>query len=811
MTVAERYICIHGHFYQPPRENPWLEVVELQDSAFPYHDWNERVTAECYAPNARSRILDEQGRIVEIVNNYSRISFDFGPTLLKWMQDERPDVYEAVLAADASSMRRFGGHGSALAQAWGHMIMPLANRRDKRTQIVWGILDFEHRFQRFPEGMWLPETAVDIETLELMAEHGIRFTILAPHQALRVRPLEGGEWADVSGGRVDPSRPYLVRLPSGRAINVFFYDGAISRAVAFEGLLSSGQAFAERLAAAAPDGGEPRLVNIATDGESYGHHHRHGDMALAYAVHRIETGGLGRLTNYGEFLEQHPPQYEVEVLENSSWSCGHGVERWRADCGCSTGKNPGWNQAWRGPLREAMDWLRDSVAPAWEKKASEIFADPWAARDSYIDVILDRTAGGVDRFLRQYALRPLDAGERVTALKLMELQRHAMLMYTSCGWFFDDVSGIETAQVIQYAGRLVQLAQELFGDHLEEGFLSRLALARSNVPQVGDARAVYQQVAKPAAVDLLRIGAHLAISSLFESYPKESRLFCYDVQIEEFQIAEAGAAKLALGHAGLTSAITGESGQIAFGVLHFGDHNLTAGVRPFQGPEAYASMVQDVAEAFARADLPDVIRRLDRHFGELTYSIKSLFRDEQRKVLDIILRSTLAEVEAVYRQVHEHHAPLMRFLLDLGAPMPDAFRAAAELVINGNLRRALEDAAPDPSRVRALLDEARLWGVVLDGVGLGYTFQRTLEAIASRLGERRDGVSTIQRLSEAVTLARELPFPVDLWGVQNYYWESLQRDYPAYRERAQAGDSAAGAWLAAFSALGELLSVRVPS
>ncbi len=808
--MGERYICIHGHFYQPPRENPWLEVVELQDSAFPYHDWNQRVTAECYAPNARSRILDDRGRIVEIVNNYSRISFDFGPTLLKWMQEERADVYQAVLDADVESMRRFGGHGSALAQAWGHMIMPLANPRDKKTQIIWGIMDFEQRFQRFPEGMWLPETAVDLETLELMAEHGIRFTILAPHQALRVRPVGGGDWADVSGGRVDPTRAYLVRLPSGRTIVVFFYDGAVSRAVAFEGLLSSGQAFAERLASAAPGGdGEPRLVNIATDGESYGHHHRHGDMALAYALHRIESDGLGRLTNYGEFLERHPPRYEVEIAENTSWSCGHGIERWRADCGCNTGKNPGWSQAWRGPLREAMDWLRDAVAPLWERKAAEVFQDPWTARDGYIDVILDRTPGSVERYLRQYALRPLAPEERIVALKLMELQRHAMLMYTSCGWFFDDVSGLESAQVIQYAGRLVQLAQELFGDHLEAGFLSRLSLAPSNVPQVGDASAVYQQVAKPAAVDLLRIGAHLAISSLFESYPKESRLFCYDVRMDEFQITEAGAAKLALGHAGLTSVITGESQQIAFGVLHFGDHNLTAGVRPFAGAEAYAAMVQDVGEAFARADLPDVIRRLDRHFGELTYSFKSLFRDEQRKVLDMILRSTLAEVEAVYRQVHEHHAPLMRFLLDLGAPMPGAFRAAAELVINGNLRRALEEGDPDPSRVRALLDEARLWGVALDEVSLGYVFQRTLEAIASRLGERRDGLRTIQRLSEAVALAREMPFAVDLWGVQNCYWESLQRDYPAYRERAQAGDSAAAAWVSAFAALGEALSVRV--
>ena len=806
----ERYICIHGHFYQPPRENPWLEVVEVQDSAFPYHDWNQRITAECYAPNARSRILDADGRIVQIVNNYSRISFDFGPTLLKWLEDERPDVYEALLTADVESMGRFGGHGSAMDQAWGHIIMPLANRRDKRTQVIWGIIDFERRFQRFPEGMWLPETAVDIETLELLAEHGIRFTVLAPHQAARVRRLGESDWVDVSGARIDTARAYLLRLPSGRPLSAFFYDDAISRAVAFEGLLSSGQQFADRLANSLPaDAADARLVNIATDGESYGHHHRHGDMALAYALHRIESDGLGRLTNYAEFLERHPPEYEVEVVENTSWSCGHGIERWRADCGCSTGMNPGWNQAWRSVLREALDWLRDTVAPVWEQRAADIFADPWAARDSYIDVILDRSPESVERFLGSHAARPLRPDEQVMALKLLELQRHAMLMYTSCGWFFDDISGIESAQVIQYAGRLVQLAQELFGDHLEDGLLERLALAKSNVEAAGDGRRLYEAVVKPAAVDLARIGAHLAVSSLFESYPQRAKLFCYDVEMEDFQTAEAGAAKLALGRASLTSIITREGITLAFGVLHFGDHNLTAGVRPSQGPEAYSAMVQDVAEAFSRADLPEVIRRLDRRFGGLTYSFKSLFRDEQRKVLNIILQSTLAEVEAVYRQVHEHHAPLMRFLLDLGAPMPSAFRAAAELVINSNLRRALEDEEPDPGRVHALLDEAKLWAVPLDGVALGFVFQKTLEGIAGRLGERREGQRTIERLLAAVALARELPFPVDLWEVQNRYWESLLHDYPRYRARAEAGDAVAAAWLPAFIALGDALSVRV--
>jgi alpha-amylase/alpha-mannosidase (GH57 family) len=433
----ERYLCIHGHFYQPPRENPWLEAIELQDSAFPYHDWNERITAECYAPNATARKLDGDGRILDIVNNYSGISFNFGPTLLAWMQERAPDVLAAIIEADKQSRERFSGHGSALAQAYNHMILPLANPRDKATQVRWGIRDFEHRFGRKPEGMWLAETVADTPSLEVLAEHAIKFTILSPFQASRVRPLKGGQWTDVNGGRVDPSRPYLVRLPSKRSVAVFFYDAPVSKAVAFEQLLNSGEGFASRLMDGFDDGRQwDQLVHIATDGESYGHHHRYGEMALAHALHHIETSHLAKLTNYGEFLEQHPPVMEAQIHEKSAWSCSHGVGRWFADCGCNSGGRPGWHQRWRAPLREALDWLRDTLAPRFELKAAELLQDPWAARDDYISVILDRSDESVAAYFQRHAKKPLDEEQQVTVLRLMELQRHAMLMYTSCGWFF---------------------------------------------------------------------------------------------------------------------------------------------------------------------------------------------------------------------------------------------------------------------------------------------------------------------------------------------------------------------------------------
>ncbi len=492
----DRWLCIHGHFYQPPRENPWLEAIESEGSAWPYHNWNERITAECYAPNAASRILDREGRTERIVNNYAWISFNFGPTLLAWLEAQQPDVYQAIVDADLASRERFSGHGSALAQPYNHTILPLSNRRDKRTQILWGLRDFETRFGRAAEGVWLPETAVDLETLDLLAEQGIRFTILEPNQARRVRPLgeDGAAWTEVPDGRIDTTVPYQLRLPSGRRIALFFYDGPISRAVAFEGLLSSGERFAERLLSTLPaDPDRPRLAHIATDGETYGHHHRHGEMALSYALHHIESNGLARLTNYGEFLAAHPPEQEVEIHEGTSWSCLHGVARWREDCGCCTGGEPGWNQAWRAPLRLALDWLRDELIPRYEEAAGKIFADPWAARDDYISVILDRSPESVAAFFERQAGRQPEEDERVRALQLLEMQRHAMLMYTSCGWFFNDLAGIETIQVLRYAGRAVQLAEQLFAAPVEPGFLHLLEEARSNDPRAGTGRDLYEQ------------------------------------------------------------------------------------------------------------------------------------------------------------------------------------------------------------------------------------------------------------------------------------------------------------------------------
>ncbi|MCK9356178.1 MAG: DUF3536 domain-containing protein [Dehalococcoidia bacterium] len=805
----ERFVCIHGHFYQPPRENAWLEQVEIQDSAYPYHDWNERIDAECYRPNAEARILDIEGYITRIVNNYASISFDVGPTLLSWMERSAPRTYQAILAADGESRERFSGHGSAIAQPYNHMIMPLATRRDKSTQVRWGIADFRRRFNREPEGMWLPETAVDIDTLEVLAEHGLKFTILAPRQAARTRGAGSTFWTDATGEKVDPTTAYMQELPSGRSIVIFFYNGPIARAVAFERLLENGETFARRLVDGFSDARRrPQLVNVAVDGETFGHHHRFGEMALAYALHYIQQNDLARVTNYGEYLEKHPPVEEVQLLERSSWSCPHGVERWRSDCGCDTGQNPDWSQAWRAPLRESLDWLRDTVAPSFEERAGLLVNEPWLARDEYINVIFDRSPESLATFIARQARRELNADERVTLLKLMELQRHAMLMYTSCGWFFDEVSRIETVQVMQYAGRVVQLARELFGSDIEPRFLESLGQAVSNLAEHGTGRRIYERFVQPAMADLTTVAAHFAVSSLFEDYGKEAEVFCYNVAVEDLRRRQKGRARLAVGKIALRSTITAESGSFAFGALYFGEHTVNAGVASFQDDDAYGHAAADLTERFEAADFAGIIRSLDRSFGTSAYSLKSLFRDEQRRTMGHILEGTLADIEKVFRQLYEHHYPPMRFLTEMGNPLPKPFKDAAEFIINTDLRRVLTAREPNLARVEALVSSAATWGAELDTEGHGHLLRLLIGRMMESFASNPDEGEALARLTAAVAMSQRLSLPIDLGEVQYLYYRLIPTSREEHRARAQAGDASAAAWLTAFDALGDRLRVR---
>jgi hypothetical protein len=772
-----RYVCVHGHFYQPPRENPSLEAIEMQDSAYPYHDWNERVTAECYAPNAIARLLDDQQRIVSLVNNYSQISFNFGPTLLLWMEQKAPAVLEAIVQADKMSRERFGGHGSAIAQVYNHMILPLAHPRDKETQVIWGIGDFVHRFGRQAEGMWLPETAVDTASLEVLAAHGIRFTILAPRQAKRVRQQGSRSWKDVSGDRVDPSRAYQVKLPSKKTISVFFYDGPISQSVAFEGLLDDGKRFADRLLSGFSDDRTwPQLSHIATDGESYGHHHHYGEMALSYALHSIETGQQAKLINYGQFLEMHPPDVQAEIIENTSWSCAHGVERWRSNCGCNSGGHSEWDQNWRAPLREALDWLRDSLAPRFEEQSKDLLKDPWAARNGYIDVILDRSNESLNRFFDKYAGRDLDEASRVRALKLLEMQRNAMLMYTSCGWFFDELSGIETVQVIHYAGRAIQLAREITGsDELEPQFCDRLRNAKSNIAKHKDGEQIYKEWVVPAQITMEKVVGHYAVSSLFENYGDKTKIYCYDVDRLEYGVETEGRMRLGVGRVHVRSDVTREATNLSFGVLHLGEHNITGGVRLSEDENVFHELRSKLNGAFTRADMPEVIRILDEQFNSSRFSLSSLFRDEQRRIVGLILKDTLQSVGASFKGVYENQAALMRFLSGLGIPVPAALNSAATIALNNQLQQALERPDIDAASVQGLVREAAANHINLDDTTIEYAMRKRLEEQAAQLAKKPDDLDTLKRLHSMLDIAASLPRPVVLWEVQNLCFAPLSR------------------------------------
>ena len=809
-SFMEKFICLHGHFYQPPRENPWLETVELQDSAAPYHDWNERITQECYAPNATARMLDGEGRIEQITNNYSRISFNFGPTLLAWMKEKMPDVHEAIVAADKLSQQHYSGHGSAMAQVYNHMILPLANTRDKYTQVLWGIRDFEHRFGRAPEGMWLAETAADTPTLETLAHLGIKFTVLSPFQASRVRENGKRNSRDVSGGQIDPTRPYRMKLPSGRSITLFFYDGPVSQAVAFEGLLTSGERLAHRLTSAFNDRRQwDQLVHIATDGESYGHHHRHGEMALAYALHYIQSQNLARLTNYGEYLEKHSPTHDAQIHEKSSWSCVHGVGRWMEDCGCNSGGHPGWNQGWRAPLRQSLDWLRDELAPLYEAKARELLRDPWKARNDYISVILDRSPEVQTRFFAENAVRELNDAEKVTTRKLLELQRHAMLMYTSCGWFFDEISGIESVQVIQYAARALQLAQEIFNKDLEPGFLEIFQHARSNIPANGDGRKIFKRFVKPAMIDWPKTTAHYAISSIFQQYNSHTRIFSYGFEDEDRHILSSGKTRLAVGRTKVTSEITQESKALVYAIFYMGEHNLTGGVRYFDSQKTYEAMLADLKGAYERVDFPELIRVSDRHFGSVTYSLHSLFKDEQRRILKEILASTREDLESRFRLIAERYTPLMKFLETAGAPLPPGLDTVTDFVLHSDIIRLIESESVDLDRLRSLIEESKTRNAHALDANIGFVVTHKLERLMEGLSEKPEEVEQIGSLQRLAELMIPLPLGLNLWKVQNTYWEMCQKVLPQYRERADAGEETAKAWIEQFLGLGETLGFAV--
>ncbi|MCB2180495.1 MAG: DUF3536 domain-containing protein [Desulfobulbaceae bacterium] len=817
------YVCIHCHLYQPPRENPWLERIEIQDSAYPYHDWNVRINAECYGPNASSRMLDSKGRITRIVNNYENISFNFGPTLIDWLQRHAPSVYEKIIDADRLSIEKRSGHGNAIAQAYNHMILPLANRRDKVTQVTWGIRSFEKHFNRQPEGMWLPETAVDIETLEILADQGIKFTILAPGQANRKRPLGKRRWHNVAGGAIDTRLPYVMELPCGGSMVIFFYNGQIAHDVAFGDLLVSGENLAKRILAHVQEkSNTPPLIHIATDGETFGHHHRFGDMALAYANVLLEQNDQVKMTNYGEYLALHPPGHEVEIHNNSSWSCIHGIERWRSNCGCSSGYNSGWNQSWRAPLRESLDRLRFKLIRLYAREAAAFFSDPWKARNLYLDVIMDRSEESKKAFLEKTAAKTLSREELKKVWRLLEMQRNAMLMFTSCGWFFDEISGIEPVQILCYAARAIELANYFSRKNLEESFLEQLSGAVSNIETMGNGADIYRKFVLPSKVSLRKVAAHAAISSFFTEDQEHLQVGCFHIIRQDSVRLGDVESGIAAGRIYVSSLVTESSKTFVYAALQQNLHDFQCAVRPLseivgatEGSSraesketAWEEIAGELADSFQKDGRAAVRAVFEKHFDAPFYSISDLFRDEQQQLLKIIIQEGLESIEKTFEQAYNKTSFLMGLVESLGHRLPATFKATAEIALKREIVKRLDNPKIDADQLEILIKETKGWDIELD--------QEWFENVmVSRLARETEALqnnpsrTVLQRLNVFLTVLFLFPAKINLWETQNVYYEIMADKFHAAREKADAKDETARLWLDEFLRLGSNLQISV--
>lgn len=733
------FLAIHGHFYQPPRENPWLEAVELQPSALPCHDWNERVNNECYAPNSVSKVVNHKNEVMSIVNNYEYMSFNFGPTLLSWMEEFAPTAYERIIKADIKSVEDHNGHGNAIAQVYNHMIMPLANELDKQTQVKWGIKDFEYRFGRKPEGMWLAETAVDDDTLRVLEENGIKFTILSPFQAKCVKKIDENNWQDVSWGNIDPARSYRYYIKSapGKFIDLFFYDGAISKSVAFDELLTDGNKFLKRLQdGISYDRNYPQLVNIATDGESYGHHTKFGDMALAFVMAmKVKDSGF-TVTNYAEYLDKYRSDWQVQIKDVSSWSCSHGVGRWCEDCGCSTGGHAGWNQKWRRPLRYAMDYLRDSVTPLFKEYGQKYFKDFLSARYNYIDVILDRSITNVKQFQQEYFLPDLSEEDKVNAMKLLEMQRQAMLMYTSCGWFFCEISGIETVQIMKYAARVIQLAQDFTDNDFETKYLEILSAAQSNYKEIGNGKDIYERFVKPSVITEKQIVSLWAVSSLYEDVEDEEDVYCYTITKKSYKKVQKGDSHFVVGHVEVQSKVTLERHNLMFALLQYTGGDFHCAIKEYD--EEYPEMQKELIRTYMVNPLTEIIRALDGYFGKEYFTLKDIFIEERRKILQILMRERLDEFAKTYEDIYNEGKSSVLHLQALGLDIPNEFKIAAQYTLTRQFNELFtgSNGFIDEDIIQSASDinfEAKRIGITLDKTLTSKIFSKKVAQNINRL------------------------------------------------------------------------------
>ncbi|NUO78465.1 DUF3536 domain-containing protein [candidate division KSB1 bacterium] len=790
--MSQKCLTIHGHFYQPPRENPWTEAIDRQDSAHPFHDWNERITHECYTPNTYARVLDGENRIVNIVNNFELTSFNFGPTLLSWLEKNSPMTYQRILQADANSLQHFGGHGTAIAQAYNHTIMPLSSVQDQITQVRWGLADFRYRFGREPESMWMPETAVNDQVLRLLIDHGMKYLILSPYQAKRVRPFAAGEWQGVEHGEIDTSHAYrwfdrdsADKAIDKRHLDIFFYHGDLSRGVGFEHLVRDAGNFAHRIDASFPTNGTgaPQLVSIATDGESYGHHERFGERGLAYLFHVEVPRREIRITNYAEYLAENAPTWEVQLKEGqngegTAWSCAHGVGRWARNCGCRGGGPAHWTQEWRAPLRHALDELRDELNRLTLEFGEPLLKDIMAARNDYIHVILQRTPETLAAFFAEHQRKALSAEEKITAIKLMEMQRNMQLMYTSCGWFFTEISGIETVQVIQYAARAIQLAEVLSQRAFEGRFLRNLALAPSNMAEYKNGEGVFEKLVRPAVVSFKHVVNTYAIRSLFVDTPDHDKLYSYTLHREDVAAAQTEQTTLMIGLVQAHSGVTEEQNRYAYALVKHG---------AVEGVECHVRKADKNWDYVKHRDrlipnLPEVENDLNEylqtHWGGKALGLSAMLFEERQQVIQMMLQGRLDQIGESYSKLYEEYRDLIRSLRDLGATIPEELRVPTRYTLSHDLRREIEVVgdATDLDSYKRSFEIARLanrLGIELETYWVSRQIQSMLE---KRLASLYEGLSA-ELCKEVLNLhevSQRLKLTLMVENVQNQIFAILR-------------------------------------
>ncbi len=761
-----RAVVVHGHFYQPPRENPWTEEVPRQPSATPFHDWNERVSAESYRPNGAARIVDERGRVVAIVNNYASISFDFGPTLLSWLEVHDPTTYGRILTGD----RRGGG---ALAQAFGHLILPLANERDVRTQVRWGLADFQHRFGRAAEGMWLPETAVNGAVLAVLAEEGVGFTILAPSQAARARPLGSGDdqWSDAAATEV-AGRVFRWVHPEDpeRGVSLLFYDGPLSHSLAFELSTLSSQAFVDRVVASPSD-----IELVAADGETFGHHHHYGDRLLAYAL-AVDAPRRGLEVTIATTAASAEPAGECEVHE-SAWSCVHGVGRWREDCGCSTGGEAGWNQQWRAPLRAALDLVKEAADGAFERRGKEVLADPWAARDAYVRVLIG--AEDLDDFITAHVTAAAESSVS-EALTLLEAQRHAMSMYTSCGWFFNDLAGIETVQVLCYAARVLDLLEELGEETPTGAFLDRLRQAHSNIAAEGDGVQIWERHVLPARVGSDRVVAHVALVQLLQHEAAAPSTASYDVDTPENGLLQRGPLTLVGGSVALTHRRTRRRTEHLYAALHLGGMEVIGVTRRARAGDD--EVLEPLRDAFRSGDAVTVLLRMLGELGGQEFNLSAALPGRIEEILESAAEALAERFAIAYDRLFDDHRATLEALAAAGYPLPPVLRAPAELALARRLEHEVvaQGGSLDPDAYTGALgivDEARAAGVSVDTPSARAIAGRLLLQAVARAVEDPDHAEDAAAVAAGVIgLARDLGLHPDVEPAQELVYEAMLAD-----------------------------------